>query len=132
MVNGTQGKVRQGQSRLRRMDVEGQYLNKGMEAPRQYSQRAQLLGSPRSWPRERSKFLLGENGVHSWRTQEHLQGEGKAGGESLSLPRFIPPRSLCKASMMHFVMPKSFFSLCVLQYHDACFPSPSKLRSFNI
>merc|ERR1712029_1270702 len=63
---------------------EGRHPGQGMEAFGRHRQRPQLLGGQGPWRRERTAVLPGEDGVHPWRAQEHLEGEGKAGGELVS------------------------------------------------
>merc|ERR1712226_286507 len=71
------------------------------------------LGWPKITALRASSSSPGEDGVHPWRAQEHLQGERKAGGELVSCQQqlaqnphsdilsglllFPPKKSICKA-----------------------------------
>merc|ERR1712203_145095 len=56
----------------------------GMDPSGQHRHRAQHLGRQGQELRGREPVLPGEDGVHSWRTQKHLQGEGETCRESVT------------------------------------------------
>merc|ERR1712152_35431 len=64
-----------------KMTTRGRDLGEEVRAAGQHRHRAQLLGRQGQVRRGREPVLPGEDGVHPGRAQEHLQAEGKIGGE---------------------------------------------------